>query len=393
MRILLLALASLAINALLGYYGWRRLVKDMILPRTPRLAATWVIVIGQLLVPATMAANRLGATAVVGVLQWPAFVWMGFFALTIVALWAIDLGRLVVWAARRALRKKPLDLERRRLIARITGGAALAVAGGQVAIGMRNALGDHEVVDVPVTLHRLPPALDGFTIVQLTDMHIGLTVGRDFVSDVVRRVNGLQPDLVAITGDLVDGRVADLRDRAGPLAALRARHGVFVVTGNHEYYSGVEEWLTELRLLGMRVLRNERVEIAQDGAAFDLAGIDDHSARSFGNGHGSDLAGAMVGRDPDRAVVLLAHQPRQVALAVRHDVDLQLSGHTHGGQIWPWHHLVAIQQGGLVAGRYTRGTTQLYVSRGVGYWGPPVRVGAPAEITRVILRHGETLSS
>src|SRR5688500_6602802 len=132
MRILLLALASLAINALLGYYGWRRLVKDVVLPRTPRLAATWVIVIGQLLVPATMAANRLGATAVVTVLQWPAFVWMAFFALTVVALWVIDLGRLVVWGVRRALRKTPLDLERRRMIARITGGAALAVAGGQV---------------------------------------------------------------------------------------------------------------------------------------------------------------------------------------------------------------------------------------------------------------------
>jgi uncharacterized protein len=393
MRIVLLALASLAINGLLGYYGWRRLVKDTILPRTPRLAATWAIVIGQLLVPATMSANRLGATTVVDILQWPAFLWMAFFALTIVALWGIDLGRLIVWAVRRAMRKKPLDLERRRLIARITGGAALAVGAGQVVVGMRNALGDHEVVDVPVTLHRLPRALDGFTIVQLTDMHIGLTVDRDFVSDVVRRVNQLEPDLIALTGDIVDGRRAELAGRAAPLAALRAPHGVFMVTGNHEYYSGVDEWIAELTVLGVRVLRNERVAITRDGASFDLVGIDDHSARSFGKGHGSDLAGAMVGRDPDRAVVLLAHQPRQVELAVRHDVDLQLSGHTHGGQIWPWHHLVAIQQGGFVAGRYTRGKTQLYVSRGVGYWGPPVRIGAPAEITRIILRYGETVSS
>jgi uncharacterized protein len=156
------------------------------------------------------------------------------------------------------------------------------------------------------------------------------------------------------------------------------------VTGNHEYYAGVDPWIAEISRLGARYLRNERVAIGVGDATFDLAGVDDYSAR--GKGHGEDLDAATAGRDPSRALVLLAHQPRQVRNAANYGVDLQLSGHTHGGQIWPWHYLVMIQQGGLLAGRYQEKSTQLYVSRGCGYWGPPVRVLAPLEITRVILR-------
>jgi predicted MPP superfamily phosphohydrolase len=292
----------------------------------------------------------------------------------------------VVFAGRRALRRPPLDADRRAFLARITGGAALAVATGEVVLGARAALGDAEVVDVPVTLERLPPGLDGFTIVQITDLHVGNTVGADLVADVVRRANALRPDLFVLTGDLVDGRVAEIGHRMAPLADLAAPHGVYSVTGNHEYFWNADEWIAQLALLGIPTLRNQRVEIRRGDDLFYLAGIDDHGAARFARGHGPNLAEALAGRDPSRAVVLLAHQPRQVAVAARQDVCFQLSGHTHGGQIWPWHYLVSLQQGGLVAGRYTRGRTQLYVSRGAGYWGPPVRVGAPAEITRVILR-------
>ncbi len=244
----------------------------------------------------------------------------------------------------------------------------------------------HRVVDVPIVLPRLARAFDGFTIVQITDVHIGGAITREFVDSVVRRVNGLAPDLVAFTGDLVDARAEAVAPRAAPLANLRSTHGSFFVTGNHEYYSGVAAWLPVLRGLGLRVLRNERVEIRRGEHAFDLAGIDDHEAHRWGGGHGADLGAALAGRDRDRALILLAHQPRQVRVAARHGVDLQISGHTHGGQIWPWHHLVKIQQGGLLAGHYREGDTQLYVSRGVGYWGPKVRFAAPAEITRIILR-------
>jgi len=259
------------------------------------------------------------------------------------------------------------------------------VAGASVARGMIEARGTHEVVDVEVRLAKLPRELDGFTIVQLSDLHVGLTIDRAFVQRVVDHTNRLAPDLVALTGDLVDGKVADLRDDFAPLGQLRAPHGVFAVTGNHEYYSGADPWIAELTRLGARYLRNERVSIARGAASFDLAGVDDHTASKH-DGHGEDLAAAMADRDPSKALVLLAHQPRQVRRAARHGVDLQLSGHTHGGQIWPWHYIVKLQQGGLLAGRYEHEGTQLYVTRGCGYWGPPVRLLAPLEITRIILR-------
>jgi predicted MPP superfamily phosphohydrolase len=304
--------------------------------------------------------------------------------LTFAGLLITDLVWLVVWLGRTVARKltgksSPADPSRRQAIARITGGIIGGAVVGHVAYGMKRALGDAEIVDVPVTLKRLPLALDGFTIVQLTDIHIGGTIGRAFVAELVERTNAIGADMIVLTGDFVDGSVDELRDDFAPLAQLKAAHGVFFVTGNHEYYSGGTEWIAHISSLGIRVLRNERVAIERGGAAFDLAGIDDHSRRP-------DVALAMAGRDPQRAVVMLAHQPRQIHQVAKHDVDLQLSGHTHGGQMWPWHYVVSLQQGGLLAGRYQIGATQLYVSRGPGYWGSPVRVGAPPEITRVILR-------
>jgi predicted MPP superfamily phosphohydrolase len=222
-------------------------------------------------------------------------------------------------------------------------------------------------------------------------VHIGNTIGEHFVRTMVERVNDTDADLVAITGDLVDGPLHALRAAAAPLRDLRAKHGVFFVTGNHEYYSGVHHWLPHLEDLGIRVLRNERAAIDLDGEGFDLAGVDDHSSH-YWKGHGPDLPGAMAGRDPDREVVLLAHQPRQVHEARTHDVGLQLSGHTHGGQIWPWHYLVKLQQGGLLGGLSRHGDTQLYISHGTGYWGPPVRFLARSEITRLRLRSARASS-
>jgi predicted MPP superfamily phosphohydrolase len=383
----ILAVVSIAIQAGFHLYVWKRLVRDTGLSPRPRRVATIALVVLGLSLPLTFWASRL-AGWIGGTLGWVSFGWMALLALTVVALAAVDVVRLVVAVVRRVRGRPDVDHGRRQALARIGGGVAAFASVGAVGSGVIEALGDHQVVDVPVTLPGLGAELDGFTIVQITDLHVGNTIGRRFVGDLVERVNGLRPDLIAVTGDMVDGTVADLRAAVAPLAQLRAPHGVWFVPGNHEYYAGIGPWLAEVARLGMTPLRNQRVEIRRGAARFDLAGVDDHSADRFGGGHGADYARALDGREPGVPCVLLAHQPRQVHAAERFGVDLQLSGHTHGGQIWPWHYIVSIQQGGLIAGRYQIGRTQLYVSRGAGYWGPPVRVAAPLELTRVILRAG-----
>ncbi|MDB4929096.1 MAG: putative phosphoesterase, partial [Myxococcaceae bacterium] len=267
-----------------------------------------------------------------------------------------------------------------RAVATVSGLGGLAAS----ALAVRTALAALTVRTVRVPLARLPPSMSGFTLVQLTDIHVGPMIDRRFIVELVARVNALSPDAVVITGDLVDGSVAALGEHVAPLAGLRAPHGVFFVTGNHEYYSGVDAWLAELTRLGMRVLRNERVSLGDAAASFDLAGVDDWSAARHGDGHGADLAKALRGRDAGREVVLLAHQPKAVAGAAAAGVGLVLSGHTHGGQLWPFSYVVALDQP-IVAGLHRVRDTWAYVSEGTGYWGPPMRLGTRGEITRVVL--------
>ena len=384
---LLRMMLSTAVSGLFHFYIWRRIVAPAELsPRTRRVIAA-VMVALFFSVPLTTS-SRLWAPGLASVLGWVSGPWLAFVGLATFALVVVDLPRLVARLGRRVLHRPPPDpvvMSRRKFLTQVSGGAAAVVAGASVGRGMISARSEHDIVEVEIKLAKLPRALDGFSIVQLSDLHTGITIDRAFVQKVVDHANRLKPDLIALTGDLVDGPVDSLRDDIAPLAQLRAKHGVFAVTGNHEYYAGADAWISEITRLGARYLRNERVTIGDGAASFELAGVDDHSAHDY-PGHGEDLAGAMAGRDPSRALVLLAHQPRQVRRAAKHGVDLQLSGHTHGGQIWPFHYIVRIQQGGLLAGRYDYEGTQLYVTRGCGYWGPPVRVLAPLVITRVILR-------
>ncbi|MEU3243789.1 metallophosphoesterase [Streptomyces sp. NPDC006875] len=267
---------------------------------------------------------------------------------------------------------------RRLFVARAVGGAAAAVAVGTVGYGTYGVLRGPRVKRVTVPLARLPRSAHGFRIAVVSDIHLGPVLGRDFCRRVVDTVNSTQPDLIAVVGDLVDGSVKDLGPAAAPLAGLRARHGSYFVTGNHEYYSGAAQWVAEVRELGLRPLENARTELA----GFDLAGVNDVAGES--EGQGPDFGRALGGRDTSRAVVLLAHQPVQIHDAVRHGVDLQLSGHTHGGQLWPGNYVAELANP-TVAGLERYGDTQLYVSRGAGAWGPPTRVGAPSDITVVEL--------
>ncbi|MFE2296319.1 metallophosphoesterase [Streptomyces sp. NPDC059452] len=267
---------------------------------------------------------------------------------------------------------------RRLFVSRVVGGAAAAAGLATVGYGTANVLRGPSVKRITVPLAKLPRAAHGFRIAVVSDIHIGPILGRAHTRRIVDTINSTSPDLVAVVGDLVDGSVADLGSAAEPLAGLRAPHGSFFVTGNHEYFSGAEQWVNHVRELGLIPLENARVEM--DG--FDLAGVNDVAGET--EGQGPDFVRALGDRDRARAAVLLAHQPVVIHDAVEHGVDLQLSGHTHGGQLWPGNYLAELANP-TVAGLERYGDTQLFVSRGAGAWGPPVRVGAPADITVVEL--------
>jgi len=262
----------------------------------------------------------------------------------------------------------------------ITAVAVLAIALLATLIGFVNARRIARVVRIDIPLAGLPAALNGFTIVQISDIHVGATIKKDYVTAIVERVNSLNADLIAITGDVVDGSVADLAAHTAPLAKLQARHGAFVVTGNHEYYSGALPWMAEFKRLGLHGLMNQHVIIEHQGARLVLAGVTDYSAHGFDPQQRSDPHAALLGSPPGLPRILLAHQPRSAAAAEAAGFDLQLSGHTHGGQFWPWNLFVTLQQP-FTAGLHRLGRLLVYTSRGTGYWGPPKRFGAPSEIS------------
>ena len=241
------------------------------------------------------------------------------------------------------------------------------------------------IVEVRIPLLGLPQALHGFSIAQISDVHVGLTIKRGFVERIVRRVNALDADLIAVTGDLVDGSVQQLSAHTAPLAGLTARHGAYFVTGNHEYYSGERAWTEEIRRLGMHVLKNEHVVLEHDGTTLVLAGVTDYGAHHFDPAQRSDPAAALHGAPADAgAKILLAHQPSSATAAAQAGFDVQLSGHTHGGQFWPWNFFIRFFQP-FTAGLHRLKNLWIYVNRGTGYWGPPNRFGVPSEITRIRL--------
>ena len=278
------------------------------------------------------------------------------------------------------------SVPRRLFLARTLAVTAGAVALGTAGTGAYLANSAPVVRRVPITLPRLDPALDGLRIVTFSDAHLSATYGGRRFERLVEIVNAQRPDVVAIVGDLVDGSVDELREDVAPLADLVSEQGVFFVTGNHEYFVDTRAWLRHLPTLGVDVLHNERVAIRRGTASVDLAGIDDRTAAGSGvPGQGADLDAALDGRNDATPVVLLAHQPVMVEQARAAGVDLQLSGHTHGGQLWPFDYVIRLDQPS-VEGYSRHGDTQLYVTSGAGYWGPPMRVGARPEVTVVELR-------
>jgi len=362
------------ITALLHGYIALRLLPDLPVPMLVKALGLAWLALSSLLLPAGLLARRFSQPWADRV-SWVGMLAMGFFSSLLVFTVFRDVALLVAWIAG----WHPPGL------ASVSAATVVALALLVTLAGFINARRLARVVDIEVPVTGLPDALHGFTIAQISDIHVGPTIKRPYLDRIVDRVNSLDADAIAITGDLVDGTVRELASHTAPLGRLRARHGTYFVTGNHEYYSGAEAWITELRRLGVRVLMNEHVVVERGGHALVLAGVTDYSGGRFHESHRSDPHGALAGAPASAAAkVLLAHQPRTAAAAAEAGFDLQLSGHTHGGQFWPWNLFVPMQQP-YTAGLNRHELLWVYVSRGTGYWGPPKRFGAPSEITRVRL--------
>jgi uncharacterized protein len=428
----LLGFATVVLAAMLLLHGylWWRLVHGTTRPGPIRRRLTLLTVVLAVLPALAVTLRRTLPLDVAAPLDWVAYCWLGVAFYAVIALLALEPVRLIgrLWLRRgervRAAPESPeqlvasgarrvprsddaaaqpdggtapgrgavredgnvIALPRRRFLARGLAVTAGAVALGTTGTGAYFANASPVVRRVPIALAGLDPALDGLRIVTFSDGHLSATYGGRRFERLVELVNAQRPDVVAIVGDLVDAGVEELREEVAPLADLVSEQGVFFVTGNHEYFSDARAWVRHLPTLGVDVLRNERVAIRRGGASFDLAGIDDRTAAVSGvPGHGADLDAALDGRDDATPVVLLAHQPVMVEQARAAGVDLQLSGHTHGGQLWPFDYLIRLDQPS-VEGLSRHGDTQLYVTSGAGYWGPPMRVGARPEITVVELR-------
>lgn len=388
-------LLLLGVPVALGHlYLWRRLVVDTTLPRTAgRRVGTVAIVAAFLVLMSALVVTRRVPPEYGKFFAWPGFVWLAVLFYLAIALGIAEIPRRIllrrVAAAPVAVGAGPEPVEpvevvpdpsRRLFIARSVAIGSGIAASGVVGYGMTQALGAPQLLNVPVTLDKLRSSLSGFRIAVVSDIHLGPLLGRSHTERIVRMINEQEADLVAIVGDLVDGTVAELGEAAAPLRDLVSKHGSFFVTGNHEYFSGHEQWIAELDRLGVNPLRNEGLTVA---GGIDVVGVNDVTGRSYDDG--PDFGRALSKRDPNNPVVLLSHQPVLVTDASSHGVDLQLSGHTHGGQMVPFNLFVPLQQPST-AGLSKVDDTWLYTSRGAGFWGPPVRVGAPPDITMIELR-------
>ncbi|MFC8718814.1 metallophosphoesterase [Kitasatospora sp. NPDC057198] len=427
MMIAVMAVAALGLLGVAHWYLWRRTVRDVSRPGGwYRRTGTVLAVLLPVLMVLAPIGGRAFPLAVERWFAWPGYLWMAVSIYLLIALLVGEALRPLLLRLHRPHRLRTsapapaptapgpvtapaepvtapaepaapaapaepaepaapaepaepaADASRRLFVSRLVAGSAAAVAVGVVGNGMYGVMRGPRLKQVTVPLAKLPRAAHGYRIAVVSDIHLGPILGKAHTRRIVDTINAARPDLIAVVGDLVDGTVPELGPAARPLADLRAKDGAYFVTGNHEYFSGAAPWVEFVRELGVHPLENARVELPW----FDLAGVNDIAGTA--QGQGPDYARALDDRDRTRAAVLMAHQPVTIHDSVRHGVDLQLSGHTHGGQLWPGNYLAELANP-TVAGLERYGDTQLYVTRGAGAWGPPVRVGAPSDITIVTL--------
>jgi len=322
---------------------------------------------------------------------------MGYITLSVTLLFMKDTGLATFGIVRfvRTLFKKmgnsnrqvseSLDPERRIFLVNSLNMAVLGTSGALTLYGFFQARSIPEIKNIPVYFSNLPRSLEGFRIVQITDVHVGPTLKRRFVEGIVNQISTLNPDAIVVTGDLVDGNVDYLRHDTFPLSDLYAPYGCYFVTGNHEYYSGVNQWLEEIDRLGFTILNNEHRIIEKGGAKLLMAGVTDYRMGRHFPGHESSPQMAVAGSPACDLKILLAHQPSSIFEAANAGIDFQISGHTHGGQYFPAN-FVFEPFHPYISGLHMHDRTWIYVSSGTGYWGPPLRLGVPSEITLFTLK-------
>ena len=376
MRIPTFFLIATALMGLLHAYVGIRLLPDLPVSDGWRVAGALLLLASFVLMPMSVLSRGIRRQPLADLLAWAGSLFMGLFSSLLILTAVRDLMLLAM---------TPFAADPTMATAAVRSAVAVPVlALLATAVGLVNARRRARVKDVEVPIDGLPTALDGFTIAQITEIHVGPTIKRRYLDAIVDAVNEIGADMIAVTGDVVDGSVHDLAAHTQPLSRLQARHGAYFVSGNHEYYSGAPAWIAEMRRLGLTVLTNGHRVLEHDGAVLVVAGVPDYSAHLFDPADRSDPAAALRGVPEDVPRILLAHQPRSASAAAEAGFDLQLSGHTHGGQFWPWNHFVRLQQP-FIGGLDRLGGLWVYTSRGTGYWGPPKRLLVPSEITRIRL--------
>ncbi len=372
-----------------SYMGWRLIVPFQL--QAPYKQFAWIGLGLMFLIPFSTFIFMRFAEKYSDALSWVGYISLGFLSFVFVSL----LLRDVVWMLGFGGQKlfslissspQTFDAAKREFLLQTTNLGVLGVAGTLTAYGVYEARKKPGIVNVDIPIAKLPKEFDGFRIVQISDIHAGLTIKRDFIETIAEEIKTLSPDLIAFTGDMADGSVPHLKYDLEPLANVYAPHGKFFITGNHEYYSGVEQWVAHARDMGYDVLMNEHRTVTKNGASFVLAGVTDYSGGGFSPAHKSDPAKALNGAPKESAKILLAHQPRTLFHVNDLDLDLVLMGHTHGGQFFPWNLVATIGQPFIKGLNKYNDRTWAYVSKGTGYWGPPVRVGARSEITVLTLK-------
>ena len=369
-----------------GYVAWRIIPILGISSSQTILAYTAVFILS--LLPILPIILRMGGneSKLIDKFSFVGYTSLGFFTLSFFIFVAKDLVfQLIALLGHIINEDNPFDNSKRDFIKKSINISMITLAGSATVYGFYSARKGPFIIKHDIYIKKLPDAFENFSIVQISDLHVGPTIKRPYVEDVLEKISRLNPDLIAVTGDLVDGSVKYLKSELQPLKDMIAPYGTFFVTGNHEYYSGVDQWLDETDRLGMKNLINSNELISKAGDQIAIAGITDLRAHQIKPAHRSDPELALRSVPEDITKIVLAHQPNSIHSVHETGADLQLSGHTHGGQFWPFTYPVKMTHP-YIAGLHDHQGTQIYVNRGTGYWGPPLRIGVPAEITLIRLK-------